>query len=149
MASMSFPFQFIATYCCGLFAGAALYIDFVEHPARMQCGTAVAIAEFCPSYRRATVMQVSLAVVSFLASVGAWITASDFIWALGGILIIAVIPFTLIFILPTNKKLLDPSLDSNSEFASHLLRRWGKLHAVRAALSSAALLVFLFEFEHH
>ena len=41
----------------GLFAGAALYVTLVEHPARLRCGTALAIAEFGPSYRRGAVMR--------------------------------------------------------------------------------------------
>jgi hypothetical protein len=36
----------LAILSSGLFAGAALYISFVEHPARMQCGTALALTEF-------------------------------------------------------------------------------------------------------
>jgi hypothetical protein len=47
------PFELIALASAGLFAGAALYITLVEHPARLECRTAVAIAEFVPSYRRA------------------------------------------------------------------------------------------------
>jgi len=62
---------------------------------------------------------------------------------LAGILVAAVIPFTLIVILPTNKKLLDPSLDRNSELARSLLVRWGRLHAVRTVLSLAALVLLL------
>src|SRR5947209_7489038 len=38
MTGMAF-FQFMATVCCALFAGAAVYVNFVEHPARMECGT--------------------------------------------------------------------------------------------------------------
>jgi hypothetical protein len=147
---MNLFFQFIATYCCGLFAGAAFYVELVEHPARIETGTALAVTQFGPSYRRGAIMQVSLAALSFLASVGAWLTASEILWLVGGILIISVIPFTLIFILPTNKKLLDPALDRKSELASQLLKRWGKLHAVRSTLGSTALLMFLLilEFEH-
>ncbi len=51
----------IATLSSGLFTGASVYINLVEHPARMQAGTQVALAEFAPSYHRATVTQVSLA----------------------------------------------------------------------------------------
>ena len=36
----------LAILASGLFAGAALYITFVEHPARMQCGTTLAITQF-------------------------------------------------------------------------------------------------------
>ncbi len=36
----------IATLSAGLFAGAAIYINLVEHPARIECGTDLAIKEF-------------------------------------------------------------------------------------------------------
>ena len=54
-------FAFAAILSCSLFAGAALYINLAEHPARMECGTALAATVFKPSYRRAAVMQASLA----------------------------------------------------------------------------------------
>jgi hypothetical protein len=54
------------------------------------------------------------------------------------------LPFTLIVILPTNKRLLDPSLNKNSQLAQQLLQRWATLHAVRSALSLASFLIFLF-----
>ncbi len=136
-------FEFVATISTGLFAGAALYITLVEHPARMECGTELAATEFGPSYRRAAVMQASLAAIAFVAAIGAWRTSLQFAWLLGGILIVTAIPFTLIVILPTNKKLLDPSLDRSSDAARQLLIRWGRLHAVRSVLSLTALVVFL------
>jgi uncharacterized membrane protein len=135
--------EFLATFCTGLFAGAALYITLVEHPARMECGTALAANEFGPSYRRAAVVQALLAAVAFVTAIVVWVDDSELAWLLGGILIVAVIPFTLIVILPTNKKLLDPSLDRNSESARQLLLRWGRLHAVRTALSLAAFAAFV------
>ena len=58
----------IAALSSGLFSGASLYINLVEHPARMQAGTRVALAEFAPSYKRATVTQVSLATAGFLSA---------------------------------------------------------------------------------
>jgi uncharacterized membrane protein len=130
-------------FCTGLFAGAALYLTLVEHPARMQCGTALAVAVFGPSYRRATVMQVFLAVIAFLAAGTAALMGAGARWLVGGIMIVAVIPFTLVVILPTNKKLLDPSLDRNSENARQLLIRWGRFHLVRTVMSPAAFIVFL------
>jgi hypothetical protein len=140
---MILAMEFVATFCTGLFAGAALYLTVVEHPASMECGTALAATEFGPSYRRATVMQVSLAIVGFGAAVASWALTSNYAWLLGGILIVAVIPFTLTVILPTNKKLLDPALDRNSEGARQLLILWGRLHAVRTLLSLAAFVVLL------
>ena len=128
----------------GLFTGAAIYISFVEHPARMECGTELAVTEFRPSYKRAAVMQASLAASGFLSAMAAWLTGSGKSWLIGGILLGAVIPLTLIVIFPTNKKLLDPNLDKKSDVAHQLLTRWGRQHAVRSILSFAALTIFLF-----
>jgi hypothetical protein len=49
--------ELLATLAAGLFSGASIYINLVEHPARMQCGTVLAVAQWGPSYKRATVMQ--------------------------------------------------------------------------------------------
>jgi len=137
-------FETLATLSAGLFAGAAIYITAVEHPARMECGTDLALREFAPSYRRATVMQASLAGIGFLMAIAAWLTSGSVWWLVGGAILVAVIPFTLLIILPTNKKLLDPSLDKGSELASRLLVRWGTLHMVRSLLSLISFLIFLF-----
>jgi hypothetical protein len=134
----------LAILASGLFAGAALYITFVEHPARMQCSTTVALTQFAPSYKRATIMQASLAVLGTLVAIAAWLQGAPAPWLIAGLLLGAVIPFTLIVILPTNKRLLDPSLDKDSEQAQQLLWRWGRLHTVRSALSLVSFLTLLF-----
>jgi uncharacterized membrane protein len=131
-------FELIATLCAGLFAGAAIYITLVEHPARVECGTELAVTEFGPSYRRATLMQASLAALGLVAALLAWLQGRGFHVLIGGLLLGAVIPFTLLVILPTNKRLLDPGLDRRSTEAATLLDRWGRFHAVRSVLSGLA-----------
>jgi hypothetical protein len=136
--------EFVAVLACSLFAGAAAYLSLVEHPARMECGVELAATEFPPSYRRATVMQATLAAVGLLSSIAAWLAGATFWWAIAGALLGSVIPFTLIVILPTNKLLLSPTLDRQSAQTERLLARWSKLHAVRGVLSVLALLLFLY-----
>jgi hypothetical protein len=136
--------EIFATLAAGLFSGASIYINLVEHPARTQCGTALALAQFAPSYKRATVMQASLAAAGFLLATGAWILGAGVHWLAGGILLGLIIPFTLIVILPTNRRLLGSALATDSPEAERSLDRWGKLHAVRSVLSFSAFLVFLF-----
>ncbi len=138
------PAKLIATLSSGLFTGAAVYINLVEHPARMQTGIRPALTEFAPSYHRATVTQVSLAIAGFLSGLVAWRSRSDARWLIGGGLLVSVIPFTALVIMPTNKKLLDPETANDLDQAEKLLTRWGRLHAVRSVLSSASLLTFLF-----
>src|ERR1700730_3121395 len=116
-------FESLALLCTGLFAGAAAYVSFVEHPARMLCGTRLALTEFAPSYKRGVVMQASLAALGTLAAVAAWLMGASALWLAGGLLLGTLIPFTLVVILPTNKRLLDPSLDKDSKLAEQL-QRW-------------------------
>ena len=133
----------LATLAAGLFAGAAVYITAVEHPARMSCGTELAVREFAPSYKRATVMQAALAVAGCLAGLASAWQRQDPIVAAGALLLGAVVPFTLIVIFPTNARLLNPALDPRGAEATALLRTWGRLHAVRSGLSTVAFIVLL------
>jgi anthrone oxygenase-like protein len=136
--------EFVAVLACSLFTGASIYINLVEHPARMECGVEIAATEFSPSYRRATVMQATLAALGLVSSIAAWLAGATFWWVIAGALLGSVIPFTLIVILPTNKLLLSPTLDKQSGEAERLLARWAALHAVRSVLSGMALLLFLY-----
>jgi uncharacterized membrane protein len=135
--------EVLATLSAGLFAGAASYINLVEHPARMQCGTTLAVTQFGPSYRRAAVMQASLAAAGSVSAAAVWLMGASLSWLIGGLLLVLVIPFTLLVIFPTNQQLLDPALDKDSQRARRLLIRWGRLHAVRSFLSLVAFVVFL------
>ena len=136
-------FQFVAILTATLFSGAAIYVNLVEHPARMECGTEFAARVFAPSYRRAAVMQAVLASAATIAGIGAWFMDARVAWLVGALLIFAVVPFTIIAIRPTNNQLLDPALDRKSEAARRLLTRWGRLHAVRSILALAASVIFL------
>jgi len=79
-----------------------------------------------------------------VAAIAAWLQGAPAPWLIGGLLLGTVIPFTLIVIFPTNKCLLDPSLNKDSEQAEQLLHRWAKLHAIRTALSLTSFQMFLY-----
>ena len=135
--------QFFATLFCTLCAGAAIYISLVEHPARMGCDTKTAATVWAPSYKRGTMMQAPLAVLSFMSGVMAWLFGGGVMWLVGAVLIGLVVPFTFIAILPTNHQLLMPGRDLASIETRPLLEKWGRLHAVRSVLSLAASTLYL------
>jgi len=135
--------QFFATLFCTLFAGAAIYISLVEHPARMGCDTKTAATVWAPSYKRGTMMQAPLAVLSFMSGVMAWLFGGGVMWLVGAVLIGLVVPFTFIAILPTNHQLLMPGRDLASIETRPLLEKWGRLHAVRSVLSLSASTLYL------
>jgi hypothetical protein len=140
--------EILATLACGIFAGGAVYVNLVEQPARLSCGVNVALTEWRPSYKRGTVMQVPLAMIGSILAFISWWLEKDSSWLIGGVLLLAVVPFTLIVILPINKMLENDKLDSSSAQAEQLLRRWGRLHAVRSGLSFFAFVIFLFALRH-
>lgn len=136
-------FQFIATLSTALFAGAAIYINFAEHPARMGCDTKTAATVWAPSYKRATVMQASLAILGFFSGLAVWLLGGGVAWLVGAMFIGLVVPFTFIAIMPTNRQLLTPGRDLTSRETRALLEKWGKLHAVRGVLSLFASMVYV------
>jgi Domain of unknown function (DUF1772) len=135
--------EFTATFAAALFAGAALYINVAEHPARMMLDTRFAAAQWGPSYRRATWLQAPLALLSLVTGLGAWFLGGGLGWAIAALLIGAVVPFTFIGIMPTNKSLLTPGRDLGTPETRSLLEHWAKLHAVRTALSLAAAILYV------
>ena len=135
--------EIIATLVSGIFAGAAVYVNLVEQPARLSCGVELAVRQWRPSYKRGTMMQAPLAVVGSFAALTSWWFDRGLSWLIGGLLLLLIIPFTFIAILPTNKRLESRELDFRSEEAGYLLRRWGRLHAVRSILSGVAFVIFL------
>jgi Domain of unknown function (DUF1772) len=127
----------------GVFFGAALYVNLVEHPARVSCGAEAAVHEFRPSYRRGAVMQASLSGIGCVLGLAAAWQLHDMQIAIGAVLLGLPIPVTLLFIAPTNKQLLSSAPDRSASQTLELLVRWNRRHWVRTVLGGLAFLVLL------
>lgn len=132
-----------ALLAASLFAGAALYISLVEHPARLALGDAPLLAQWQPSYRRALPIQAGLALAGGLAGLAAWVAAGSLPALAGGLLLLANWPFTMLAIMPVNKRLLAMNQAEAGAESRKLLLGWGRLHAVRSALGAASASCFL------
>ncbi|MFI0844601.1 DUF1772 domain-containing protein [Mesorhizobium sp. IMUNJ 23232] len=133
----------LALIVAAIFAGAAVYINAVEQPARLGLDDLAALAQWKPAYKRGFVMQASLAIFGFLLGLLAWWQTGFWLWLAGAVVLVANWPFTLIVIMPTNKILMatDPSQAGPESRA--LLIKWAGLHAVRTVLGFAATVIFL------
>jgi uncharacterized membrane protein len=89
-------------------------------------------------------MQAPLALIGSLSAIVAWRYEGRIVWLVGGLFLLLVIPYTVVVIFPTNKRLESQDLDLHSDEAARLLRQWGWLHAIRSMLSGAAFVAFLF-----
>jgi hypothetical protein len=133
----------LALILAAVFAGAAFYVGFAEHPARMGLDDRNALKHWKPSYDAGYVMQASLAAVSAVLGLFAAWSTGDWRWSLGAILILANWPYTLLAIMPTNRKLKAIAEGDAGPASRTLLASWARLHAVRTVLGVAATLAYL------
>lgn len=133
--------EVIGTFCCAVFFGAAAYISLVQHPAALETGSDFAVRFFAPMYRRAAVMQASLALLGAVAALAAYLFGARRSWLLAAVLIAGVVPFTLLVVEPLNEQI--KVVDPLGGRAVELLMQWGRLHWVRTIASGAAFVICL------
>ncbi len=133
----------VALLLAAVFAGAALYVNLVEQPARLTLDDRALLAEWKPSYDKGKMMQASLALLATLAGLLAAYESGRAIWLLGAALMLASWPYTLMVIMPTNRALHATAIDSAGPETRRLIEKWGRLHAARTAFGMAGTLAFL------
>lgn len=134
-------FDILALVFTALFFGVSTYISFVEHPARLGCPTAAALAQWRQSYVRSVAIQITLVFLAVGCSLMAYLLGFDLSILLGGILLVTVVPFTMIIIIPISRALSDHSRGAETPGTLTLLEQWGDFHSVVTIISFCSLLI--------
>ncbi len=137
-------FGLFALLIAAAFSGAAVYINFVEQPARLKLADDALLRQWQSSYSRGFVMQASLAVIAGVFGLIALFISWNWYYLLGAIFILTNWPYTFLVMMQTNKTLLKTPLSSADPQTSQLIANWGKFHALRSVLGVLATLMFLF-----
>jgi len=136
-------FAQLALVAAAVFTGAAIYINVVEQPARLGLEAQAQIAQWKPAYKRGTLMQAPLAAIAGLLGLVAWWHSGSLALLIGALLMIANLPWTVLFIMPTNNALMAIDAAEPIPQTRDLLIRWGNLHAVRSTFGALATLAFV------
>jgi hypothetical protein len=134
--------QVAGTIGAGLFTGGTLFAAVVEHPARIQAGTAAALAQFAPSFRRAMYMDVAAAAITLVLCVTATALGAALLWLIAGLVIGVAIPLTFALIVPTGRRIIELAPgDGREPEVEALMHRWGRLHELRTAIALIGLIL--------
>lgn len=133
----------LALVSASLFTGAAFYINFAEHPARLRLDDRSLLTQWKPAYKRGLVMQSALAIIGFLLGLVAWWLGGSPAFIAGGVMMLANWPWTILAIMPTNRILMDTDPPVAGSDTRALLAKWNRLHGVRTVLGALAVLSFL------
>ncbi|CAL5229404.1 g12722 [Coccomyxa viridis] len=131
--------EIVPVLATGLFAGAALGITIGDQPARECIEPQAAREHFKEWYPRIAKPQASFAAIAAASS--AWLAykggPTRSLNVTTAVLMGAMLPWTLVVIMPTNDALRFKKELSDSEIKTGL-KRWSKLHLVRTVASIAA-----------
>lgn len=126
----------LALISAALFTGAAFYVSVGEQPARLTLDDRAVLLQWQPAYRRGYAMQGPLAGIAFALGAVAWWDVGGWQWLAGALTMLANWPYTLLVMMPLNKRLMAMSEADAGPATTKMIRRWGALHATRTVLGA-------------
>lgn len=136
------PAGSLALAFAAAFAGAALYVNLVEQPARLGLGDEALVAEWGPSDQRGVALLAGLALASALCALGAYFESRDLRWLIGALVVMMSWPYVFFAMVPTNNRILALGAGESGP-ARDLVRLWGQLEYGQTAIGLVASAVFV------
>src|SRR5271166_47843 len=132
----------IALAFAAAFAGAAVYVNWVEQPARMALDGEALLDEWAPSDSRGVALLAAFALVAAVAGFIAYFESDDVRWVFGALIVISTWPYAFFVMAPLINQIL--SLKGGDVSAARaLVRQWGLIESGFAAIGVAAVAMFL------
>lgn len=143
-------FKAAATISVGLHAGGCLYINIVEHKARMAMDTRSRHKEWDKSHKLASKYQRQLALIAGISSGGVYYCQPSVsaTFLLGGVSIFLLFPYTLFVLRPAAIEPIDDEYDKiidlhSEDFVNETISKWNWYHALRSGVSMGVFVAFV------
>lgn len=127
----------------GIQFGVALTATLIVHPILVKVKKTSAVELFKPFFDKTHIMVLILSIFVTILAIVYSIFSGNLWWAGMSLLLHLNGPYTLLFMMPINKRLMDENVDPLSEQTANDLKRWGKLHLVRTFLNGIIFLTFI------
>jgi hypothetical protein len=132
----------IALTFAAAFAGAALYVNWVEQPARLALDEEALLSEWGPSDSRGVALLAAFALAAAVAGFIAYFESQDVRWVFGALIIISTWPYAFFVMAPLNNQILSLR-GSDVGAARALVRQWGYVESGFAGIGVLAVAMFL------
>ena len=123
-------------------AGAGLYVNGVEQPARLALDDQAMLKEWGPSDRRGVALMAGLALVAAVAGLAAYFETHDVRFAFGAIIAGSSWPYSVFVMGPVNNQIIALA-PKDVGAARALVWQWGLLEYGQTAIAVAAAAAFL------
>ena len=132
----------IALSFAAAFAGAAVYVNWVEQPARLALDGEALLSEWGPSDRRGVALLLAFALAAAVAGLIAFFETEDVRYAYGALIAVASWPYAFFVMAPLNNQILGLH-GSDVAAARALVKQWGLIESGFAAIGVVAVAMFL------
>ncbi len=123
--------------------GIALTATVIVHPILVMAKKTTAIEVFKPFFDKTHIWVLVLSIIVTLLALAYSLMTGNWWWF--GISIIMHLngPYTIFFMMPLNRRLMDKNVNPLSEQTASDIQKWGGLHLVRTVLNGLVFVVFI------
>lgn len=123
--------------------GIALTATVIVHPILLMAKKTTAIEVFKPFFDKTHIWVLILSIIVTLLALAYSILTENWWWFGTSMLMHLNGPYTIVYMMPLNRRLMDPNVDPTSEQTGNDIKKWGTLHLVRTILNGVIFLAFI------